>query len=107
MPSSKRDVETYLEAHRPAVALHPELERPSHRGTWLAMLCWSALSLTASFVLATEAVALAGDRNAVFGCDINAVISCGTVGSSWQASVFGFPNAFPAGSCSRPRSATP
>ncbi|MGZ5405684.1 MAG: vitamin K epoxide reductase family protein [Nocardioides sp.] len=85
-----------LERHRPAraVAAHPEPERPSHRGTWLAMLCWSALSLTASFVLATEAVALAGDPNAVFSCDINTVVSCGTVGLSWQASVFGFPNAF-------------
>ena len=58
------------------------------------MLVWSALSLTASFVLAIEAVALAGDPGKVFSCDINAVVSCGTVGSSWQASVFGFPNAF-------------
>ena len=58
------------------------------------MLLWSAASLTASFVLAVEAVTLAGDQDAVFTCDINAVVSCGTVGSSWQASVFGFPNAF-------------
>lgn len=64
------------------------------RGSWLAMLFWSAASLTAAFVLATEAVTLAGDQAATFGCDINAVVSCGTVGSSWQASVFGFPNAF-------------
>lgn len=64
------------------------------RGSWVAMLVWSAASLTASFVLAIEAVTLAGDRGAVFSCDINAVVSCGTVGSSWQASVFGFPNAF-------------
>lgn len=58
------------------------------------MLLWSAASLVASFVLAAEAVTLAGNQDAVFGCDINAVVSCGTVGSSWQASVFGFPNAF-------------
>ena len=58
------------------------------------MLLWSAASLTASFVLAVEAVTLAGDQDAVFTCDVNAVVSCGTVGSSWQASVFGFPNAF-------------
>ncbi len=58
------------------------------------MLLWSAASLVASFVLATEAVTLAGDQDAAFTCDINAVVSCGTVGSSWQASVFGFPNAF-------------
>jgi len=64
------------------------------RGSWAAMLLWSAASLTASFVLAVEAVTLAGDQGAVFSCDINAVVSCGTVGSSWQASVLGFPNAF-------------
>ena len=69
-------------------------DRGLHRGTWLAMLLWSAASLVASFVLAVEAVTLAGDPDAVFNCDINAVISCGTVASSWQASVFGFPNAF-------------
>ncbi|HEX6151560.1 vitamin K epoxide reductase family protein [Nocardioides sp.] len=68
--------------------------RADHRGTWLAMLLWSVASLVASFVLAVEAVTLAGDPDAVFGCDVNAVISCGTVGSSWQASVLGFPNAF-------------
>ncbi|MCP3421571.1 vitamin K epoxide reductase family protein [Nocardioides pinisoli] len=64
------------------------------RGSWVGMLVWSAASLVASFVLATEAVTLAGDQDAAFTCDINAVVSCGTVGSSWQASVFGFPNAF-------------
>ena len=64
------------------------------RGSWAAMLFWSVASLTASFVLAVEAVTLAGDQDAAFTCDINAVVSCGTVGSSWQASVFGFPNAF-------------
>jgi uncharacterized membrane protein len=58
------------------------------------MLVWSAASLVASFVLASEAVTLAGDADAVFTCDVNAVLSCGTVGSSWQASVLGFPNAF-------------
>lgn len=58
------------------------------------MMAWSAASLIASFVLASEAVTLAGEPDAVFSCDINTVVSCGTVGSSWQASVFGFPNAF-------------
>ena len=71
----------------------PGKEQRRHRGTWLAMMIWSAASLTASFVLATEAVALAGDPSTVFGCDVNTVVSCGTVASSWQASVFGFPNA--------------
>ncbi len=69
-------------------------DRSRVRGAWLGMLLWSAASLTASFVLAVEAVTLAADQDTVFTCDINAVISCGTVGSSWQASALGFPNAF-------------
>ena len=58
------------------------------------MLLWSAASLVASFVLAVEALTLAGDPGAALSCDLNAVVSCGTVGSAWQASAFGFPNAF-------------
>jgi uncharacterized membrane protein len=87
-----------LDSARPRSGGAPETSpaaRPTtRRGTWLAMLLWSAASLTASFVLAVEAVTLAGDPTAVFGCDVNTVVSCGTVGSSWQASAFGFPNAF-------------
>jgi len=71
-----------------------QLDQRRLRFSWWAMLLWSAASLVASFVLATEAVTLAREQTTVFTCDINAVVSCGTVGSSWQASVFGFPNAF-------------
>src|SRR5690349_14047742 len=58
------------------------------------MLLSSGLSLIASFVLSREAVTLAANPNATLSCDINAVISCGTVGTAWQSHVFGFPNAF-------------
>jgi uncharacterized membrane protein len=51
-------------------------------------------SLVASFVLAVDAIALAKDPHADLGCNVNSVISCGTVGTSWQASLLGFPNAF-------------
>ena len=58
------------------------------------MLVSALLSLTASFVLSVDAIILAADPKAALACNINAVISCGTVGISWQASLFGFPNAF-------------
>jgi len=61
---------------------------------WVTMLLASMASLVASFVLAIDALALAEDPNADLGCNVNAVISCGTVGTSWQASLLGFPNAF-------------
>ncbi len=61
---------------------------------WVTMLVSSVVSLVASFVLAIDALTLARDPNADLGCNINAVISCGTVAGAWQSSVLGFPNAF-------------
>lgn len=58
------------------------------------MLVASLASLVASFVLSVDAIALAANPSADLGCDINAVISCGTVGTAWQSSLLGFPNAF-------------
>jgi uncharacterized membrane protein len=61
---------------------------------WVVMLLSSLGSLVASFVLSVEALTLAENPGADLGCNINAVLSCGTVATSWQASLFGFPNAF-------------
>jgi uncharacterized membrane protein len=58
------------------------------------MLISSVLGLIASLVLSIDAIALAKDPLADLSCNINAVLSCGTVGASWQASLLGFPNAF-------------
>jgi uncharacterized membrane protein len=58
------------------------------------MAIGAALGLLASFVLSVEAVELAKNANAVLPCDINAALSCGTVGKHETASIFGFPNAF-------------
>lgn len=65
-----------------------------HRGAYLEMLISSLIGLVAALVLSVEAIALAKDPFADLGCNINAVLSCGTVGSSWQASLLGFPNAY-------------
>ena len=72
------------------------LNRVRHANAWIygTMLASSGLSLIASFVLSIDAVRLAADPNAELSCNINAVISCGTVGSSWQSHLLGFPNAF-------------
>ncbi|NKY21086.1 vitamin K epoxide reductase family protein [Cellulomonas denverensis] len=52
------------------------------------------LGLFTSFVLSIEAWRIAADPDLELGCDINAVISCGTVARTWQANLLGFPNAF-------------
>ena len=72
------------------------LDRLRHNNVtvWVTMLVASAASLVASFVLAVDALRLAEDPTADLGCNINAVISCGTVAGAWQSSLLGFPNAF-------------
>jgi uncharacterized membrane protein len=67
-----------------------------HSNWWIfgTMLFSAALSLTASLVLSIDAVRLAADPNTNLSCNINTVVSCGTVAASWQAHLFGFPNAF-------------
>ncbi|MHB1489050.1 vitamin K epoxide reductase family protein [mine drainage metagenome] len=93
-------------AQRPAEPTDPdrgtsedEDDLPSgwrHSNGWIfgVMLVAAALSLLGSFVLSNDAVILAGNKNAALTCNVNAVISCGTVGNSWQAALLGFPNAF-------------
>ncbi|WP_051215467.1 vitamin K epoxide reductase family protein [Granulicoccus phenolivorans] len=68
--------------------------RQSHRVIYITMLISALLSLTASLVLSIDAIQLAADPNAGFACDINSVISCGTVARSWQAQLLGFPNSY-------------
>lgn len=68
--------------------------RQSDGWIYSTMLLSALISLTASFVLSVDAVLLAADPNTALSCNINAVLSCGTVANSWQASLFGFPNAF-------------
>lgn len=72
------------------------MHRIRHTDTWIfgTMLVSSVLSLIASFVLAVDAVKLAADPTAELSCDVNEVISCGTVAAAWQSQLLGFPNAF-------------
>jgi uncharacterized membrane protein len=67
-----------------------------HANGWIfgTMLFSACLSLLASFVLSIDAVKLAADPATSLSCNINATLSCGTVATSWQAKLFGFPNAF-------------
>ena len=80
----------------PRVTGLQRLRRIRQSDAWIftSMLVSALLSLTASFVLSVDALALAADPRAALACNINGVLSCGTVGASWQASLFGFPNAF-------------
>ncbi|PFG33704.1 vitamin K epoxide reductase family protein [Sanguibacter antarcticus] len=73
-----------------------ELRGFRHSDLWIfgTMAASATLSLVAAFVLSYDAVTLAANPAAALSCNINAVLNCGAVGLSWQASLFGFPNAF-------------
>jgi uncharacterized membrane protein len=68
--------------------------RHDRRFIFATMIFSALISLVAAFVLSYDALKIAEDSQAVLSCDINAVISCGSVARSWQANLFGFPNAF-------------
>ena len=76
----------------------PDLTAPAPQ-RWRArtateMVVSGIFGMIASFALSIEAWTLAGDSDASFACDVNAVLSCSTVAQTWQARILGFPNAF-------------
>jgi uncharacterized membrane protein len=78
-------------------SVYPTLEAKvarENRGIFVSMLVGAIFSLIAAFVLAVEAVELAGNPFARLSCSINTVINCATVAVHPSSSIFGFPNAF-------------
>lgn len=77
--------------------VYPTLEAKvarENRGIFISMLVGAIFSLIAAFVLAAEAVELAGNPFARLSCSINTVVNCATVAVHPSASLFGFPNSF-------------
>ena len=58
---------------------------------WILVVCGAA-GLLASLVLTVEKFAVLADPAYRPSCSINPVISCGSIMTSWQAELFGFPN---------------
>ena len=73
---------------------HKDRDLRDNRWIFASMLVGAIFSLLAAFVLSVEAVMLAKNPGATLSCNINAVISCGTVAKTSYASMFGFPNSF-------------
>lgn len=94
--SRRRDAARVVEPPPAPTGVLARMSRFRHANGWIfgTMLFSSCLSLLASFVLSKEAIDLASNPAAHLSCNINAVVSCGTVAQSWQSHVFGFPNAF-------------
>ena len=75
-------------------AAAPPIPERKRRLLFGEMLIFAVLSLIASFVLSYDAIVLARNPDAILSCSINAILDCAKVGSTWQANIFGFPNAF-------------
>jgi uncharacterized membrane protein len=61
------------------------------RAAWVMVIA-GAIALLAAIMLIVEKVSVLSDPNYSPGCDINPVLSCGSVINTEQASIFGFPN---------------
>jgi len=60
---------------------------------WLLTVC-GGIGLSAALFILYEKIELLKDPAFRPGCDLNPIISCGSVMESWQANAFGFPNPF-------------
>lgn len=69
-----------------------EEREPFPRGLPWLLLVGGGIGLLAAFVLTVERFALAEDSGYIPTCSINPVLSCGSVMTTAQAAVFGFPN---------------
>ena len=73
----------------------PPGRRPGPRvgalGAWWILL-GGVIGLVAAFTLTVEKIELLLDPSYVPSCSINPVLSCGSVMSTHQASLLGFPN---------------
>jgi uncharacterized membrane protein len=64
----------------------------SYRQTaWILVVC-GLIGLVAAIELIIQKISVLSDPDFVSNCDINPVLSCGSVINTEQASLFGFPN---------------
>lgn len=83
---------------RAAAAPDPTAEPPPHdpvglpRLSGVALMVLGALGFVGAFMLAVDKYRILEDPSFSPGCDLNPVLSCGTVMVTEQASRFGFPN---------------
>ncbi|MEU9160117.1 vitamin K epoxide reductase family protein [Streptomyces sp. NPDC048424] len=64
----------------------------THRGTALLLLIGGLIGALASGVLAYDRIRTLEDPLFTPGCNVNAVLSCGDVMTTWQGNLLGFPN---------------
>lgn len=69
-----------------------EIPRRSYRQTAWILVVSGLIGLVAAIELIIQKISVLSDPDFVPNCDINPVLSCGSVINTEQASLFGFPN---------------
>jgi len=69
-----------------------EINPRSYRQTAWILVVGGIIGIFASIELIIQKIAVLSDPDFVPNCDINPILSCGSVISTEQASLFGFPN---------------
>ncbi|EGD42784.1 putative Membrane protein [Nocardioidaceae bacterium Broad-1] len=64
----------------------------SDRGVAVLLLIGGLVGFTAAFVLTLEKITLLSDAGSALSCDLNPILSCGSIMKTEQAEAFGFPN---------------
>jgi len=72
--------------------METELETRSYRQTAWILVVGGIIGIIASIELIIQKISVLSNPDFVPNCDINPVLSCGSVINTEQASLFGFPN---------------
>ena len=72
--------------------METELETRGYRQTAWILIIAGVIGLVAAIELIIQKISVLSDPDFVPNCDINPVLSCGSVINTEQASLFGFPN---------------
>ena len=72
--------------------METELETKGYRQTAWILVVGGIIGIFASIELIIQKISVLSDPDFVPNCDINPILSCGSVINTEQASLFGFPN---------------
>lgn len=91
-PSDLEQAEMLAEIEEELAQERRSRRRAGERLTGGVLLAFGLLGWIASLALLVDKIYLLSHPGAQLSCDINPLISCGTIMETWQASAFGFPN---------------
>ncbi|WP_127127123.1 vitamin K epoxide reductase family protein [Georgenia sp. SYP-B2076] len=90
---SDEELEAQVAALDPARPTEHQLAGGAPRGLAWLLTIGGALGAWAAVMLVLSEIEVARDPDAALACDFNPLIGCGTFITTWQAHLFGIPNA--------------